>query len=285
MLELWVRYRRYWLLLGVLLAAGSLLGVQQGRPGDLLGLGEGVAWVTAPLQAALARGHRGAVAVWTNYLDWKGLRADRARLQAEVAGLRLRQLRHDELDGENRRLRELLALRDRLPARVLGAEVVAREWNGFTRGLTINRGRQDGVERLAPVIVTAGVVGRVASVRGSSAVIQVLTDPASSIGGVVQRTRAQGLVEGVAGGRLRLKLSASEEGVRPGDAVVTSGIGELFPKGLLLGRVLRVFPPTGVFRTAELEAAVDLATVEEVLMLPRGTPGDLGPAFTGPDRP
>ena len=74
----------------------------------------------------------------------------------------------------------------------------------------------------------------------SSAVVQVLTDPASSIGGVVLRTRAQGLVEGVAGGRLRLKLAVSEEALQPGDLVVTSGIGELFPKGLPLGRVLRV---------------------------------------------
>lgn len=280
MVDLWIRYRRYWLLLSVVLAAGVLLTVQQGRPGDTLGFGEPVAWVTAPLQATLARAHRGAVALWTTYLDWKGLRADRDRLGTEVTLLRLRQLRHDELEGENQRLRQLLALRERLPARVLGAEVVAREWNGFTRGLTINRGRRDGVERVAPVIVTHGVVGRVASVRGASAVVQVLTDPASSIGGAVQRTRAQGLVEGVAGGRLRLKLAASEEGVKAGDVVVTSGIGELFPKGLPLGRVLRVYPPTGVFRTAELEPAVDLAVVEEVLMLPRGATLDLGPAFT-----
>jgi len=64
--------------------------------------------------------------------------------------------------------------------------------------------------------------------------------------------------------------------------VYTSGIGELFPKGLPLGRVLRVYPPTGLFRTAELEPAVDLATVEEVLVLPRGTTGEFGPAFPEP---
>ena len=125
-----------------------------------------------------------------------------------------------------------------------------------------------------------GVVGRVAVLRRQSAVVQVLTDPASSIGGVVLRTRAQGLVEGVAGGRLRIKLAVSEEALQPGDLVVTSGIGELFPKGLPLGRVLRVYAPTGLFRTAELEPAVDLTSVEEVLVLPRGTGGDLAPAFS-----
>jgi len=279
MLELWLRYRKYSLLLLVVVAAFSLLTFQRARPGEGLWLAEGVAAVTAPIQMAFARVHRGAADLWTTYVDWKGLRADLARLRAEVTALRLRQLRQDELDAENGRLRSFLTLRERLPAGAIAAEVVAREWNGFTRGLTIDRGRADGVERLAPVIVTQGVVGRVAGLRRGSAVVQLLTDPASSIGAVVNRSRAQGLAEGVTGGKLRLKLAASEEGVWVGDRVFTSGISGLFPKGLPLGRVVRVFPPTGLFRLAELEPAVQLATVEEVLVLSRGVTADLSPAF------
>ena len=282
MLYLLVRYRKYSLLTVVLFAGATLLTVQHRHPADALWLADGVAVVTAPVQAATARLHRGAVTLWIRYLDWKAIRAEATRLRAEATALRLRQLRQEELETENQRLRALLLLHDKLPARTVGAEVVAREWNGFTRGLTIDRGRQDGIERLAPVVVARGVVGRVAVLRRGSAVIQLLTDPASSIGAVVHRTRAQGLAEGVAGGRLRLKLAAVEEGVHPGDLVYTSGIGELFPKGLPLGRVLRVYPPTGLFRTAELEPAVDLATVEEVLVLPRGTTGEFGPAFPEP---
>jgi rod shape-determining protein MreC len=277
-LELWLRYRKYSRLLLVLLASFTLLTVQQRRP-ESQWLADGVAAVTAPVQTAFARVHRTALGLWTTYLEWKALRADNARLRAEVAALRLRQLGQDELDTENERLRVLLELRERLAVRTVGAEVVAREWNGFTRGLTINRGRTEGLERLAPVIVTRGVVGRVLELRRDSAVVQLVTDPASSVGGVVSRTRAQGLVEGVAGGRMRLKLAAREEGVAVGDMVFTSGIGGLFPKGLPLGRVTRVQAPTNLFRIAELEPAVDLATVEEVLVLPRGVSGDLSSAF------
>lgn len=277
--DLLVRYRKYSLLAVVLLAGVSLLTLQHARPDDGSWLADGIAFVTAPLQTGAARLHRGAVTLWTTYLDWKALRAEVVRLRTESTALRLRQLRQAELENENQRLRGLVTLHDRLATRTVGAEVVAREWNGFTRGLTIGRGRVDGIDRLAPVVVARGVVGRVAVLRRSSAIIQLLTDPASSIGAVVHGTRAQGLVEGVAGGRLRLKLAAGEEGVRPGDLIYTSGIGELFPKGLPLGRVLRVYPPAGLFRTAEIEPAVDLATVEEVLVLPRGTTADLGAAF------
>lgn len=279
MLDLWVRYRKYSVLLLIVLTAFTLLTTQRNGPGDGLWLTEGIAAITAPVQAVFTRVHRGAAGLWASYLSWKAMRADLSRLRAEVTALRLRQLRHDELEAENARLRVLLTLREWLPARTIGAEVVAREWTGFTRGLTIDRGRADGVERLAPVIVTRGVVGRVAGLRRNSAVVQLLTDPASSIGAVVSRTRAQGLVEGVAGGRLRLKLAANEEGVKADDRIFTSGIGELFPKGLPLGRVLRVYPPSGLFRTAELEPAVELATIEEVLVLPRGSTADLTPAL------
>jgi rod shape-determining protein MreC len=86
----------------------------------------------------------------------------------------------------------------------------------------------------------------------------------------------------VAGGRLRIKLAASEEVLQPGDVVVTSGIGELFPKGLPLGRVRRTYAATGLFRTAELDPAVDLTGVEEVLVLPRGASGDLSSAYPEP---
>src|SRR5207249_9831463 len=135
------------------------------RPGEGLWVAEAVAAVTAPVQLGFARVHRGAAELWTTYLGWKQLHADRTRLSAEVTALRLRQLRYDGLETENNRLRELFALQERLPVRTIGAEVVAREWNGFTRGLTIGRGRVDGVERLAPVIVMRGVVGRIAGLR------------------------------------------------------------------------------------------------------------------------
>jgi rod shape-determining protein MreC len=278
-LDLLVRYRKYSVLGIVVVAAVALLTAQQTRPSEGFWLAEGIVTVAAPIQAAFAHAHRGAASLWASYLDWKHLRTEVSRLRAETIALRLRQLRQEALEAENDRLRILATLRARLPERTLGAEVMARDWNGFTRGLTIDRGRADGAERLSAVIVTSGVVGRVAVLRRQSAVVQVLTDPASSIGGVVVRTRAQGLVEGVAGGRLRIKLAVSEETLQPGDLVVTSGIGELFPKGLPLGRVLRVYSPTGLFRTAELEPSVDLTSVEEVLVLPRGTGGDLAPAF------
>src|SRR5262245_26349971 len=128
MLELWARYRKYSRLLLVLMASFGLLAYQQSRPGGVW-LADSIGTLAAPMQTAFGRAHRSALSVWTTYLEWKALRADADRLRSEVTALRLRQLRQDELEAENVRLRTLLTLSERLPVRTMGAEVVAREWN------------------------------------------------------------------------------------------------------------------------------------------------------------
>lgn len=279
MLYRWVRYRKYSLLAGLVLAVLTLIALQQRYPAERWLLPEVAGFLSTPVQEAVSRLHRGATTLWARYLDWKSIRADNVRLRAEVEALRLRQLRLEEAEAENARLRRLLALQVRLPLEGVAAEVVAREWDGFTRSLTVNRGRAHGVARLAPVLIPEGVVGRVAEVRRGSAVIQLLTDPGSSIGAVVLRTRTLGLVEGTVAGTLRLRLPALDEQVAAGDLVITSGLGGTFPKGLPLGRVSRIGSATGLFRYAELTPSVDLDRVEEVLILGRGAKGDLTGLF------
>src|SRR2546426_5386802 len=195
-----VRYRKYSLLAVVLLAGVSLLTLQRARPDDGIWLADGIAFVTAPLQTGAARLHRGAVTLWTTYLDWKALRAEVVRLRTESTALRLRQLRQAELENENQRLRGLVTLHDRLVTRTVGAEVVAREWNGFTRGLTIGRGRVDGIDRLAPVVVARGVVGRGGGLRRSSAGGPVPPPPPPRTRAAVPGARAPGGVARGAGG-------------------------------------------------------------------------------------
>ena len=162
-------------------------------------------------------------------------------------------------------------LRDRLPLATVAGEVIGREAGGWVRSLTVNRGRGDGIAQQTPVIMPDGLVGRVVQVHRSAAVIQLLNDPASTVGAVVQRTRTAGLVEGDAGGAVRFKFMARDgASVAPGDLVVTSGLGTLFPKGLPVGRVVRIEDKgSALFHFAVLTPAVDVSRVEEVLLAHR----------------
>ncbi len=275
-----MRVRRYGILLAVLLVSLLLLTVQT-RGGGTGRAGELVAIAVTPVQSLLVRVHRGALGFWANYVDWKSVRRENDVLRGENEQLRVQALQAGETREENARLRRLLVLRDRLPLATLAGEVIGREAGGWVRSLTVNRGRGDGIAQQTPVIVPDGLVGRVVQVHRGAAVIQLLNDPASTVGAVVQRTRTAGLVEGDAGGALRFKFMARDgASVAPGDLVVTSGLGTLFPKGLPVGRVVKIEDKgSALFHFAVLAPAVDFSRVEEVLLVTGQTTQDVAALF------
>jgi rod shape-determining protein MreC len=267
-------------LLGIVAGVCLVLLTLQMR-GRSVGASDALAVVTTPIQTVLARVNRATLGVWGTYRDWKNVRAENRRLRDETQRLRVEALRVTETDAENQRLRRLLTLKESLPLETMAGEIIAREWGGWVRSLTINRGRGDAVARLTAVIAPEGLVGRIVDVRAGSSVVQVLTDPASTVGAHVVRTRTPGIIEGEPRGTLRFKYMARDgSGIQVGDVVVTSGLGGLFPGGIPIGRV-RTIDDRGsaLFSYAQVTPAVDFARIDEVLLLTGGAARDVAASF------
>jgi len=267
-------------LLGSLVAACLLLLTLQTRGYGWVA-GDFFAVVTTPIQTGLAKASRATFGLWTTYLDWKNVRAENWRLREEVQELRVRALRVSETDDENRRLRRLLAMQENLPLTTLSGEIIAREWGGWIRSLTVNRGRGDNVPRLTAVISPNGLIGRVVDVRPGVSIVQVLTDPTSTVGAHVLRTRTPGIVEGDPRGTLRFKFMARDgASIQSGDTLVTAGQGGLFPRGIPIGTV-RAIDNRGaaLFHYAEITPAVDYARLDEVLLVTGDSQRDLTAFF------
>jgi rod shape-determining protein MreC len=278
-----VRIRRF-VLLGSTVAVCLLLLTLQSR-GRTLGVGEIVGVVTTPVHLALAAVHRGALGVWTTYVEWRDVRADNGRLREENQRLRVEALDVSETRAENQRLRRLLTLRAHLPLDTLPGEIIAREWGGWVRSLTINRGHGDHVRRLTAVISPDGLVGRVVDVRLGASIVQLLTDPASTVSAHAVRGRTSGVVEGDARGLVRFKFMARDGGgLEVGDLVVTAGLGGVFPRGIPIGHV-RALDDRGsaLFHYATLQPIVDLTRLEEVLVVTGELRHDLTAFFTTGD--
>ena len=124
--------------------------------GHTAGASDALAVVTTPIQSALARVNRATVGVWSTYREWKNVRAENRRLREEAQRLRVEALTVSETVEENQRLRRLLALKEAMPLATLSGEIIAREWGGWVRSLTVNRGRADHVTRLTAVIAPDG---------------------------------------------------------------------------------------------------------------------------------
>jgi rod shape-determining protein MreC len=274
-----VKIRKFAVLVSVVAVCLLLLTLQSRGYGasarDFLAL------VTMPVQASVARANRAAFAVWNTYFDWKNVHVANRHLRDENQRLRVEALRVGETEDENRRLRRLLALQTRLPLTTLSGEIIGREWGGWIRSLTVNRGRGDRVPRLTAVISPDGLIGRIVDVRPGVSIVQVLTDPASTVSAHLVRTRTPGIVEGDARGTLRFKYMARDAaGIEVGDVLVTSGQGELFPRGIPIGRVQAIDDRgPALFHYAALEPAVDFARVDEVLLVTGETRRDLAAYF------
>ena len=274
-----MRIRRLVLLGSMVLVCLVLLTLQ--TRGRASGAGDVVAVLTTPVQTVLARIHRTTFGLWATYLDWKNVRAENRRLRDENQQLRIEALQIGETRDENQRLRRLLVLQERLPLATLPGEIIARELGGWVRSLTVNRGRGDNIMRQTAVISPDGLIGRVVDVRPGASIIQVLTDPASTVGAHAVRARTVGIVEGEARGTMRFKYMARDGSrLAVGDLIVTSGQGGVFPRGVPIGRV-RAIDDRGsaLFHYAAISAAVDFARIDEVLLVTGDTAHDIAAHF------
>jgi rod shape-determining protein MreC len=202
-------------------------------------------------------------------------------LESEVQQLRSELVRYREAGPENRRLRRLLDMREQIAPRSVAASVVTSNLNGKTRMLVVDRGRRQGVRVDLPAVAWGGAVGRVVAAGAHQAKIRLVTDASSGVAGVVQRSRAQGIVLGGAEAALDLLYVPRYSDVMHGDRVVTSGLDGIFPRGFGIGRVSSITEEPDGAQTIHLEPELDYASLEEVLILLEPGAADVEP--TPPD--
>lgn len=209
-----------------------------------------------------------------NGLSWpassRALARENAALRHELEQLRLREQLARELARENRRLERLLKMRSRLPPTVIGARVIGRDASNWWHSLLIDRGRDDGVRENYVVVSADGLVGKTIAVTRDSARVLLLLDEGCWISAVLEESREPGVVQGVPGrARCEMRYVGREARVKPGEPVVTSGMGGVFPKGILIGHVLeaRFDEQSGLYQRIEIEPATNFRRLEEVLVL------------------
>lgn len=206
--------------------------------------------------------------VWGDYVDLRNLHEESLRLTREAAVLQRRISYLEEQALETQRLQGLLAMKEISRTEFLAARVVGKDATNWFKTVLIDRGSLAGIRRNMPVVAPDGLVGRVVEVTPTAAKVQLITDPVSAAGGLIQRTRVIGIVSGSLGAGLKVRYLPLMADIAIGDEVVTSGMGGVFPKGIPLGRVIAAERRSGaLFQEATLAPQVDLSRLEEVLIL------------------
>jgi rod shape-determining protein MreC len=223
--------------------------------------------VRLPLEAVSSI-DQGISAMWHHYVSLQQVADENRRLKQEMDWLRGENNQLREVAAATQRLTSLLQFKEQALPSMVAAQVIGRDSSNRYKSVILNKGEGDGIQKDMGVITPAGVVGRVVKTTGATAVVLLLTDPNNAIAGLIQRTRDEGIVEGIPQGRAKLKYIPLLSAVKEGDRVVTSGLVGGFPRGLAIGTITTIDREEGaLFQTAELVLEVDVNRVEEVLVI------------------
>ncbi len=165
---------------------------------------------------------------------------EQARTQLLKQSVRASQV--EQLMLENRDLRQLLQLRERLGSPAMAAEVLYEAADPFTRKMILDKGALQGVQTSSPVMDEQGILGQVTRVHPLVSEITLVTDREHSIPVLNTRTGARGVAFGESGGAplLELRYMATNADIEEGDMLTTSGVDGVYPPGIPVARVVKI---------------------------------------------
>lgn len=223
--------------------------------------------LVAPFQKAAIHSIRFIRNIWEDYFFLVNAARDNRHLQGKLHRCEDQINRYREMEHFNTRLRGFLRFKKQTNSEVLTAEVISKDASAWYKTIMIDKGLRDGVEKGAPVVVPEGIAGQVIDAMEKSSKVLLIIDRNSAVDGLVQRTRARGIVKGDAYGSCLFQYALRKDDIKPQDVIVSSGMDGVYPKGLLLGVVAEVTSSSGVFHEVRLTPYVDFEKLEEVLVV------------------
>lgn len=254
------------------LVVASLLTItldfRAGESGPLAAIGRGVLTVIGPLQEGVSKAFHPVVEFFSNIANAQRLRADNERFTQRIQELITERAEAIALAQRVEDLENLLNIKEAHGYETTGARVIAEVPSNFEWAVTVDRGSSDGIEVNMAVIGPSGLAGRVVRVTPSTAKVQLLIDPDSSVGVQLASSGEKGILEGNREDDLPLFLIDLEVRVRPGEPVVTSGVGGIFPPDLRVGEVSQVIPDdANLTQRIFVRPAVDFSRLTTVLIV------------------
>lgn len=196
--------------------------------------------------------------------DNGSLRVENRSLKATNQALR-------DIEHEVNRLRRALDYRERSVFRLVPAEIVTRDSSTWWRTVTINRGKKDHIDSEMPVVTDEGLVGKTTTVGDNISIVLLLSDENCRVAAAVEGSKEQGITSGERVSSsvtplLDLNFLTKQANLQPGMKAYTSGVGGVFPSGLLIGTV-QSFRVRELDGQARIAPAVDLSHLEDVFVV------------------
>lgn len=264
------RHRPFIILVAVLIAQLLLLSLQITRNQNVRLIQVWAVDAFSPFERALHWAASGVGGAWGSVVSLRAAQRENQQLRAQRDQLLARDNELSEKAGEADRLRALLALKGELPYATVAAEVIASSPGERSAAVYIDKGRDAGLTSDLAVITPTGIVGKIIAVFPRLSQVLLITDSSSGVGCYLTNSRVQGVLKGNSLNLAELHYVMNETPVEVGETVVTSGLDQIYPKGLSVGTVVET--STGnVYRHILVRPAAGLDRLEFVLVVLKST--------------
>ncbi len=222
----------------------------------------------APLQRSAFYLHRQIKDIFLHYALNVRVSKENVELKKEIKEFKKKIYELSEIERENKRLKELLAFGQQTTYRKVLAKIVAWDATSDFKVIRINKGLESGIALQSTVITADGLVGHIFRLTNNFADILTILDSNNRVDGIVQRTRVYGIIQGDSKQKCIMKYVNRTEPVLLNDRVITSGVGNIYPKGLIIGNITKIERESyGTTQKIEITPAVTFPRLEEVVVL------------------
>ncbi|MFQ5900102.1 MAG: rod shape-determining protein MreC [Thermodesulfobacteriota bacterium] len=253
----------FFLFLSLHLVSGSRTGAGGEKVLDRL-----VMPIAAVIQKPLSSVFQGLKHFWRGYVYLIDIKKDNDLLKKKIALLNEQNNLLRERSLESDRLKSYLQNAEASPYSFTVARLIGIDSTGLYETVIIDKGTNDGLAKDMAVVTHEGIVGRILKVFPKTSQVLLILDNNSSIDVIVQRNRVRGIAKGTVDGNLTLQFVSKKDDIRTGDKIISSGLGGIFPKGLIVGEITGVKDRKGgFFKDVALKPSVDFLKLEEVFII------------------
>ena len=262
-----IRQRVGWLFMTVTVVHLVLISAQVTSKRGVPLLQEAIFGSMAEVQRVATGGIGGVRSAWQNYVNLRQIGQENDALKQRVSQLEVALQRERALAEQTRVLQQALDLKTETPFATTAAMIIASGASPDFRTMTLDKGSSQGLATDMAVLAPEGIVGRVILPTPRAAKVQLIIDRNAAAAGLVERSRAQGIVVGTGNDRMRFDYVPGSADLKVGDRVVTSGLDGIYPKGFVIGQIESVERSAGEFSNVLIRPAVNLSALETVLVV------------------
>lgn len=243
-----------------------------------------VGTIVTPIVKISSSISNGVGGFFNSLLNASDTQKENEKLKGELASAYDKLSEFEKYKEENEQLKDFLEIKEQNPDyKMMSAQVIGRDSVSHFGEFTVNKGSINGIELSAPVITAQGLVGIVSHVGPTYCTVRTILDPEINVGVYNTRTQETGVASGDAAlskdGKTKLRLLPRDTALLSGDIIHTSGIGGMFPEGLLVGTIESIKAEnSGVSMYAEIKPIVDVFEVTNVMILTDFAQDELKPS-------